>query len=75
MVFVPFPDSPEWNDFINNYKFAKTGPTTLYNEKNRGIQVQYGKSIGNNDLLFGLTYDKSKTYTKSYNRKDCYMEN
>ena len=45
--FVPFPDSPEWNDFINNYKFAKTGPTTLYNEKNRGIQVQYGKSIGN----------------------------
>ncbi len=68
--FVPFPGSPEWNDFINNYKFAKTGPTTLYNEKNRGVQVQYGKSIGNNDLLFGLTYDKSKTYTRSYNRKD-----
>lgn len=68
--FVPFPGSPAWDDFINNYQFSKTGPTTLYNEKNQGLQLQYGKSIDNNDLLFGLTYDKAKTYTKSLNRKD-----
>lgn len=37
--------------------------------KNQGLQLQYGKSIDNNDLLFGLTYDKAKTYTKSLNRK------
>ena len=62
---MPFPGSPAWDDFINNYQFSKTGPTTLYNEKNQGLQLQYGKSIDNNDLLFGLTYDKAKTYTKS----------
>ena len=24
--FVPFPGSPAWDDFINNYQFSKTGP-------------------------------------------------
>lgn len=67
--FVPFPDSPAWGDFINNYVFSKgMEPTTIYDEKNKGVQFQYGKSIGNNDILFGLTYDKAKTYTRRLNR-------
>lgn len=68
--YVPFPDSPAWNEFINNYKFNKgMEPTSVYDEKNRGIQVQYGKAIGVNDILMSVTYDKAKTYNRRYNRK------
>ena len=34
------------------------------------MQLQYGKAVGVNDLLASLTYDKAKTYTRSYKRAD-----
>lgn len=70
-VHVPFPGGAGWNEFINKYNFA-TGlePTTVIDEKNRGIQLQYGKSVGVNDLLASITYDKAKTYTRRLNRKN-----
>lgn len=69
--YVPFPDSPGWSDFINNYKFA-TGlqPTRVYDEHNRGVQLQYGKQIGINDVLMSVTYDKANTDTRRYQRGD-----
>lgn len=69
--YVPFPGSPEWDDFINNYHF-KNGlePTKVIDENNKGVQLQYGKSFGVNDVLLSLTYDKAKTYTRSLNKKD-----
>ena len=50
---------------------AKTGgradePTSWHEEKNRGIQLQYAKSVGVNDIIASVTYDKSKNYSKRY---------
>lgn len=62
--FVPFPGSAGWNDFIENWHPDGWDDLTgIFNEENRGIQVQYGKSIGKHDLLGSLTYDKAKMYT------------
>lgn len=33
-------------------------------EKNRGIQLQYAKSLGIHDLIGNVTYDRSRVYTK-----------
>lgn len=65
---VPFPGSPEWDEFVKTYE-SKWHPegwndlTGLYVEKNRGIQLQYGKSIGKHDLLGSFTYDRSNVRT------------
>lgn len=68
--YVPFPDSPAWPNFIANYQFPSgMEPTRVYDETNRGIQLQYGKSVGVNDLLMGLTYDRAQTTTRRYIRK------
>lgn len=69
--YVPFPGSSAWNDFIKNYPFTYdlNSPRRIYDEKNRGVTLQYGKSIGNNDILAAVTYDKSKTYTNAWQRK------
>ena len=67
--FVPFPGGPEWDDFIKNYQFKKgLAPTIIHDEKNRGIQLQGGKSFGIHDILASVTYDKAKTYTRKYQR-------
>lgn len=69
--YVPFPDSPAWENFIKNYKFANGyNPTSTYVEENKGIQLQYGKSIGNHDLLTAVTFDKANMAKNKYNRKD-----
>lgn len=69
--YVPFPDSPAWENFIKNYKFPNGyNPTTTYVEENKGIQLQYGKSIGNHDVLTAVTFDKANMEKNKYNRKD-----
>lgn len=74
--YVPFPDGPEWPEFIKNYKFDRgLNPTTIYDEHNRGFQIQYGKSVGINDILASVTYDKSKLTTRRLNRRTGVMEN
>lgn len=68
--YVPFPDSPEWGDFIKNYKFPKgLSPTLSYYEENHGFQLQYGKSLGINDILASVTIDKAKQLKTQLNRK------
>ncbi len=65
--YVPFPGGSSWGDFINNYQFPNgLAPKRIYDEKNRGVTLQYGKAVGNNDILAAVTYDKAKTYTRSY---------
>ena len=67
--FVPFPGGPEWDEFIKNYPFKRgLNPTRTYDEKNRGIQLQVGKSYGIHDVLASVTYDKAKTFTNSYQK-------
>lgn len=69
--YVPFPDSPAWENFIKNYKFPNGyNPTSTYVEENKGIQLQYGKSIGNHDVLTAVTFDKANMEKNKYNRKD-----
>lgn len=69
--YVPFPDSPAWENFIKNYKFPNGyNPTTTYVEENKGIQLQYGKSIGNHDVLTAVTFDKANMEKNKYNRND-----
>lgn len=68
--YVPFPGGPEWDNFIKNYHFSRgLKPTTTYDEENHGFQLQYGKSLGINDILASVTYDKSKTRTVRLNRR------
>ena len=64
---VGFPDNPGFEDFKNSFKLDYN-PTTYHNEKNRGIELQYGKSFGINDVLVSMTYDKSKYEKQSKNR-------
>ena len=54
---------------------AKTGgvaaePTSWHDENNRGIQLQYAKSVGVNDIIASITYDKSKNYSRRINTAD-----
>ncbi len=63
---APFPDSDpakvqEWLDKTGG---AAPEPTSWYEEKNHGLQVQYAKAIGKNDIIASLTYDKAKNYSK-----------
>ena len=64
---VGFPDNPGFEEFKNSFKLDYT-PTTYHNEKNRGIELQYGKSFGINDVLVSMTYDKSKYDKRSKSR-------
>ncbi|MDY2870902.1 MAG: TonB-dependent receptor [Succiniclasticum sp.] len=67
--YVPFPDSAQWESFIRNYNFPRgLDPTTVYDEENHGVQLQYGKSVGIHDLLTSVTYDKAKTSRVRLNR-------
>lgn len=68
--YVPFPDGPEWDEFIKNYPFdyPLDEPGRVYDEKNRGVQLQLGKSFGIHDVLGSVTFDKAKTYTNRWNR-------
>lgn len=68
--YVPFPGSDAWNDFINSgftWNSNKT-PKDIhrYLEQNRGIQFQYAKAVGVNDIIFGINYDKAKTTSNTY---------
>lgn len=39
-----------------------TEPNSWHEEKNRGFQLQYAKSIGKHDVIANVTYDKAKNY-------------
>ena len=46
-----------------------TEPLSWNKEKNRGFQFQYAKSIGINDVIADVSFDKAKNYSKSFNRR------
>lgn len=69
---APFPGGDK--DILKEW-VAKTGgaasePTSWREEKNRGIQLQYAKSVGVNDIIASITYDKAKNFSKSISNKD-----
>lgn len=67
--YCPFPDSPEWPDFLKNYKFPQgLEPTTTIDEQNRGVQLQYAMTAGVNDIIASMTYDKAQTRTNRYQK-------
>lgn len=61
---APFPggDKEKLNEWVNKTK--KGQDKTWMIEKNRGIQLQYAKSLGIHDLIGNVTYDRSRVYTK-----------
>ncbi|WP_455266902.1 TonB-dependent receptor [Phascolarctobacterium sp.] len=63
--YLPFPGTPGWNAF--DYYFSPVHPAS-YTENNRGVQVQYGKSVGVNDILASVTYDRGKTDSVKWQR-------
>ena len=68
---LPLPFTPEWDDYIKEHPLIPWDPShnSTTAEKNRGIQLQYGKSIGKHDLLGAVTFDRSHLVKKSWNRK------
>ena len=64
---VGFPGNPGFEEYKNSFKLDPS-PTTFHNEKNRGIELQYAKSIGINDVIASVTYDKSKYDKRSKKR-------
>ncbi len=58
---APFPGGS--GNLINEW-LEKTGGTATdgskHTEKNRGLQLQYAKSLGKHDIISSVTYDKSK---------------
>lgn len=55
----PFPGSAGWDAWYAAHAPANMDATQMYDEHNKGVQVQYGKSIGVNDALISLTIDKA----------------
>lgn len=65
---VPFPGNKEaMDEFINKTGGKAPEPTSWREENNRGIQVQYAKSLGIHDIIASLTYDKAKNLSKKWN--------
>ena len=61
----PFPGSDksildEWIEKTGGK--AKDSPT-YHKEQNRGLQLQYAKSLGIHDIISSVTYTKARTYT------------
>lgn len=57
----PFPDADpafiaQWRQKLGYIRYE---PTSWYEERNKGIQVQYATSVGKHDIISSLTYDKS----------------
>ena len=62
---VPFPgDEDAMKEWVKEN--GGVGEPNRWNiEKNRGAQLQYAKTSGQNDIIASVTYDKSKLYSKS----------
>lgn len=69
---APFPggDKDALKEWVAKTGGAASEPTSWREEKNRGIQLQYAKSVGVNDIIASITYDKAKNFSKSISNKD-----
>ena len=63
---APFPggDKDKIKEWLEKTGGAATEPTSWTEEKNRGVQLQVAKSVGVNDIIASVTYDKSKNFSK-----------
>lgn len=63
---APFPDGDQnkVQEWLEKTGGAAQEPTSWREEKNRGVQLQYAKSVGVNDIIASVTYDKSKNFSK-----------
>ena len=68
---APFPDGDpaKVQEWLEKTGGTATEPTEWQKERNQGIQVQYARAIGKNDVIASLTYDRAKTVEKSYSRR------
>lgn len=65
---APFPDGDQEKvkEWLEKTGGAAQEPTSWHDEKNRGVQLQYAKTVGVNDIIASVTYDKAKNFSKSY---------
>lgn len=63
---APFPggDKDKIKEWLEKTGGVATEPTSWTEEKNRGVQLQVAKSVGVNDIIASVTYDKSKNFSK-----------
>ena len=63
---APFPggDPALVQEWLEKTGGTAQEPTSWREERNRGIQLQYAKAIGRNDIIASITYDKAKNYSK-----------
>mgnify|MGYP002090229675 FL=1 len=66
---APFPggDQEALKEWVEKTGGVAAEPTSWHEEKNRGVQLQYAKSVGVNDIIASITYDKAKNYSKRIN--------
>lgn len=57
-------DKDKIKEWLEKTGGAATEPTSWTEEKNRGVQLQVAKSVGINDIIASVTYDKSKNFSK-----------
>ena len=54
------PDTPAWNEWVNNHYVGRSYKGWFYRMENYGIQLQLGKAYGKHNVLSTWTYDRSK---------------
>lgn len=66
---APFPDGDQEKvkEWLEKTGGAAQEPTSWHEEKNRGVQLQYAKTVGVNDIIASVTYDKAKNFSKRIN--------
>ena len=66
---APFPDGDQEKvkEWLEKTGGAAQEPTSWHEEKNRGVQLQYAKPVGINDIIASVTYDKAKNFSKRIN--------
>lgn len=66
---APFPggDQNALKEWVEKTGGVAPEPTSWREEKNRGIELQYAKSVGVNDIIADFNYDKAKNFSKSVN--------
>ena len=63
---APFPDGDpaRVQAWLEKTGGAAPEPTSWQEEKNNGVQLQYAKSIGKNDVIASITYDHARNFAK-----------
>lgn len=66
---APTPFTPAWDAWAKKNHKGRDKKSYFTQLKNRGLQIQYGKTVGKHDLLTTWTYDKSRYYDTHVRKK------